>query len=147
MAKLERLEHLKTVARNIPQERLRMDIYFTDAEPNTLKCGLVACLGGHAALDPVFNSLGLTTVVGDDGEVGIVLTGKGPGYDPFDLDPIDLLIEFFGLTNFEANYLFMPAFYDTIYDQQPTNDELVEHIDHVIDGVYPDEDENEGTES
>jgi hypothetical protein len=141
MANLERLEHLKTVARNIAPATFRMQSYFTRLP--ILECGFVACLGGHASLDPQFNAQGLTVDFARHGE-DYTMCVDG---DDCDDDPFCVLQRFFGLTNYEANYLFMPAFYDTIYDQQPTNDELVEHIDHVIDGVYPDEDENEGTES
>jgi hypothetical protein len=139
LERLERLEHLKTVARNIAPATFRMQSYFTRLP--TVECGLVACLGGHASLDPVFNAQGLTVEFSErNQDYTMCVDGDDCGDDPF-----RVLQRFFEVSSDEAAYLFLPGSYDTIFNQQPTNDELVEHINHVIDGVIPDEDE--GTES
>jgi hypothetical protein len=132
MANLERLEHLKTVARNIAPATFRMQSYFTRLP--ILECGFVACLGGHASLDPQFNAQGLTVDFARHGE-DYTMCVDG---DDCDDDPFCVLQRFFELSSDEAFYLFMPGAYETHYPYhrpQPTNEELVRHIDNVIEGL------------
>jgi hypothetical protein len=134
MANRERLEHLKTIARNISPDAIYMQDWFRNVDlDNPTACGTQACLGGYAALDPVFNSQGLTAGVDEDDPTEIRLLLNGSHLDD---DSFRVLQDFFGITEMQSYHLFMRRYYSLAGGTQPTNQDLLDHIQHVIEGQF-----------
>jgi hypothetical protein len=125
LERLERLEHLKTVARNIAPEALNMDVF-----GRRTPCGTVACLGGHAALDPHFNAQGLTAHWRGVPSPYQIMEIHCREFKPLDAH-VSLQL-FFGLTERQMTHLFQPRSYS--HQLQPPISELVRHIDNVLEG-------------
>jgi hypothetical protein len=126
MTREQKLEHLKVVAKGIPEGGLHMGHWF---------CGTTACLGGWAASDPIFNAEGLTTIVHQD-QVDWEIVAEGS-------DAVDTyyeLISFFELKVCEADHLFMPGNYGS---SKPSTAVLLDHIDAVIQGTVSDYDDDD----
>lgn len=122
---MERLQHLITVLAAVPASDLDMCSWFE--EPWQIEsCGTAGCAFGYAALDPVFNKQGLgrfqnTVVYAQAGRRYIV-----QGFAAAE--------RFFGITQEESNYIFMPTSYQYIGDElvRVPVALVIGHIEEVI---------------
>ena len=95
----ERLEHLILILEDVPDTLFDMSVWSgPECIPKMFPdCGMVGCAGGHAAMDPEFNEMGLKLVEGV------------PVYKSF--AGFDAIQTFFCLTMEQTQYIFNPDFY------------------------------------
>lgn len=97
---IPRLRHLITVLETVPEDHFDL---------NHWKCGTTACACGWAGQDPVFNAQGFILVPSGDGRYGEPVL---PDPDGGQLTGFDAVEAFFGLTERQAESLFMTNAYD-----------------------------------
>ena len=107
----KRLEKLADYLDALPARKFDLDHWVLSYERGydrdkgkKSKCGTTACALGHAGLIKSFRRAGLKTEIKEGETVGnVTLKNLGTGLYAAEI--------FFGLSNREANYLFMPEYY------------------------------------
>jgi hypothetical protein len=120
MNRIEKLQHLINILENVPSDdSFDMDVWYLYGL-NT-SCGFSACALGWAAMDPVFQDMGLGGI-----ESGITFTDN----DDTNYCGYDAGCKFFDLEPSESSFLFCYNFYDT--HGYVSTKEVIEHVKILI---------------
>lgn len=111
-----------------PDEAIVPAVANDESLKRVVGCGFAACALGWAALDPEFRRAGLLFVVDTDSNFVIEAEVEYRG-----LTADEAGAAFFGLTSDEAALLFVPSFHADIHLRQVTIDDVLTHLDWLID--------------
>lgn len=143
MHQLDKLNHLKNIIKQVPHERFDLDKWRTDSKTENVTFAQLllsdadCCVMGWATADATFRRLNFMLFDG----VPLYAPFRANTGEPFTYEELktnvvyrgsEAVREFFGLNYedvdhiiFESNYAF----------EDPIKDEIIDHINHVIDRV------------
>lgn len=156
----ERLIQLQEILRGVPQKRFNMGTWMRNEEAslrgqylngeilvwgkNVPECGTVACAAGWHALNPEAVAQGFHLAYDSRMLFGGILT-----YDDGELTwtGYGACERFYGLSEEAVIYIFAPDGYDRDWSSQITVDEVLEHIQDVLDGDFEEDGDEEEDEN
>lgn len=131
MPDIDALENLQRVA-----ELCRRANHVLDMGQFWSNCGTFGCLAGWAAQDPWFQDRGLQVMSATPGgnRVGVVVWWRRKNSVPYALRDFEALQEFFGLDEYQTNYLFADNPWATNVEQIKDWSDALARINEVIRG-------------